>query len=88
MWLAFRTGIFTWLFSISFKHKNLKNNETTKRIKKTNDEIMKQVKESILTAEIANRDIESKAKNIKSSEEAVEVTNEIEKIITNVLYYG
>ena len=49
---------------------------------------MKQVKESILTAEIANPDIESKAKNIKSSEEAVKVTNEIEKIITNVLYYG
>ena len=42
---------------------------------------MKQVQELIMTDEIFNQDIENTAKNFKSSEEAVEVFNEMEKII-------
>ena len=42
---------------------------------------MKQVKESILTDKIANQDIKNNAKNVKSSEETVEVVNEIKKIV-------
>ena len=42
---------------------------------------MKQVKLSIMTEKIFNQDIEKTAKNIKSSEEAVEVVNEMEQII-------
>ena len=41
---------------------------------------MKQVRELILTDEIATQDIKNNAKK-KSSEEAVEVVNKIEKII-------
>ena len=37
--------------------------------------------ESIIRDEIANQDIDNKAKNIKSLEEAVEVVNEMKKII-------
>ena len=42
---------------------------------------MKQVKESVLIHEIVNKDIEKTAKNVKSSEEAVEAVNEMEEII-------
>ena len=45
--------------------------------------MIKRVKDSILTDEIANQDIENKAKNVKSLEEAVEVVNEMEEIIRN-----
>ena len=41
--------------------------------------MIKRVKESILIDEIANQDIENKVKNIKISEESVEVVNEMEK---------
>ena len=40
---------------------------------------MKHVKESTMSDEIANKDIENTAKNVKSSEEATEVVKEIEK---------
>ena len=42
---------------------------------------MKHVKKSIMINEIANQDIENTAKNTKSSEQAMEVINEMEKII-------
>ena len=38
--------------------------------------------------EIASQDIENKAKNIKSLEEAVEVVNETEKIIRSCIQYN
>ena len=41
------------------------------------------MKESIMIDEIFNQYIENTAKNVKSSEEAVEVINEIKKIIKN-----
>ena len=44
---------------------------------------MKQVKESILTDKTANQDIKNNAKNVKSSEETVEVVNEMKKIVRN-----
>ena len=40
---------------------------------------MKRVKESIMSDEIANGDIENTAKNVKSSEETMEAVKEIEK---------
>ena len=42
---------------------------------------MKHTKESIVVYEIFKYDIENTTKNVKSSEEAVEVVNEMEKII-------
>ena len=41
---------------------------------------MKNVEESILIDETFNEDIEKAAKNVKSSEEAVEVINKLDKI--------
>ena len=41
---------------------------------------MKHVKESIMIDKIANQDIENTAKCVKSSEEAVEVVKEMERI--------
>ena len=38
--------------------------------------------------EIASQDIENKAKNIKSLEEAVEVVNKMEKIIRSCIQYN
>ena len=40
---------------------------------------MKQVKETIMSDKIANQDIENIAKNVKSSEEAMEIIKEMEK---------
>ena len=40
---------------------------------------MKHVNESIMSNEIANQDIENTAKNVKNSEEAMEVVKEMEK---------
>ena len=40
---------------------------------------MKHVKESIMSDERANQDIENTAKYVKSSEEAMEVVKEMEK---------
>ena len=42
---------------------------------------MKHVKASIMIDGIANQDIENTAKNVKNSEEAMEVVKEMEKII-------
>ena len=39
------------------------------------------MKESIMTDETLNRDIEKTAKNVKSSEEEVQVSNELKKTI-------
>lgn len=42
---------------------------------------MKHIKESIMSEEIANQNIENTAKNSKSLEEGMEVVKEIEKVI-------
>ena len=42
---------------------------------------MKHVKELIISDEIANQDVENTTKNVKSSEDAKEVVNEMETII-------
>ena len=42
---------------------------------------MKDLKESTMIDEIANQDIESAVKNTKSSEEAIKVVKEMEKLI-------
>ena len=52
---------------------------------------MKHVKESTMSDEIANKDIENTAKNVKSSEEATEVVKEMEKKLLEVIsrvFYG
>ena len=67
MWLGFRNVIFTKLFIFFFREEIIKKKK------------MKHVKESTMSDEIANKDIENTAKNVKSSEEATEVVKEIEK---------
>ena len=51
---------------------------------------MKHVKESTMSDEITNQDIENTAENVKSSEEAMEVINEIEKLleVISAVFYG
>ena len=82
MWVAFRTGIFTKFF---FQLKNFDNKETTKK-----NEKVKHMKESIMSNEIANQDFANIVKNAKSSEEAMEVVKEMEKLleVISALFYG
>ena len=47
---------------------------------------MKRVKESLMSDEIANQDIENTAKNVKRSQEAMEVVKEMEKNIRSSKY--
>ena len=61
-------------------------------MRKTKKEVLRKVKESIMIDEIVNEDIEKTTKNVKSSEEAEEVVNKMEKIIKtdkchNILAY-
>ena len=62
--------------------KNLEIEETKKRIRKTKEEILKKVKESIMIKQIVNEDIEKATESVKSSQEAVEAVSKILK------YYG
>ena len=88
VWNWYIYFIFIYLiFYISFSLKNFGTDETTKSIKKNKEETTKHIKESILIGEIANQDIENKAKNVKGLEEAVEVSNEVEKIIKSNKYF-
>ena len=59
--------------------KNFETEKTRKKINKTNKEIVKHMKELIMSNEIASQLIENTAKNIKSWEEAMEVVREKEK---------
>ena len=59
--------------------KNFETEKTRKKINKTNKEIVKHMKELIMSNKIASQLIENTAKNIKSWEEAMEVVREKEK---------
>ena len=59
--------------------KNFGTEKTRKKINKTNKEIVKHMKELIMSNEIASQLIENTAKSIKSWEEAMEVVREKEK---------
>ena len=61
MWLASTTGVFTY-FRIFSQLKNLETDETKKRIRKTKEEILKKMKDSIMIEEIVNEDIEKNSK--------------------------
>ena len=80
------------LIFIFFQLKNLEIHEAKKIIRKTKDEVLRKVKESIMINEIVNEDFKKTTKSVKSSEKAVEVVNEMEKIIksgkcSNMLAY-
>ena len=81
MWLASRTSLFTYFCILFFKRKNLETDDTKKRIRKTKEEILKKVKESIMIKQIVNEDIEKTTESVKSSEEAVEAVSNMGKII-------
>ena len=80
MWLASRTGLFTY-FCIFFQLNNLETDETKRKRGKSKGEILKWLKDSIMTEEIVNEDIEKTSNSIKSQDEAVEAVNNMEKII-------
>ena len=63
MWLGSRTYL---LIFVLFQLKNLETNATKKRIRKTKEEILKKVKESIMIDEIANEDIKKQQKVLKA----------------------
>ena len=54
---------------------------SAKEFRKTKEEILKKVKESIMIEEIVNEDIEKIAKSVKTSGEAAETVNSIDKIV-------
>ena len=65
---AFRTGVFTYLFYILLQIKDFETEEASKKIKKkTKEEKMKQLKESIMCDENVNKDIKESARNNKNS---------------------
>ena len=61
--------------------KNFETEETTKKIKKTKEKIMKQIKESIMSEENVRRDIKESTRNVKNSDEVAEVAKEMEKTL-------
>ena len=61
--------------------KNFETEETTKKIKKTKEKIMKQIKESIMSEENVRRDIKESTRNVKNSDEVTEVVKEMEKTL-------
>ena len=63
--------------------KNFETGETTKKIKKTKEKIMKQIKESIMSEENVRRDIKESTRNVKNSDEVAEVVKEMEKTLKN-----
>ena len=63
MWLGSRTYL---LIFVLFQLKNLETDATKKRIRKTKEEILKKVKESIMIDEIANEDIKKQQKVLKA----------------------
>ena len=72
------------MYLLNFLHvflqlKNFETEKTRKKINKTNKEIVKHMKELIMSNKIASQLIENTAKNIKSWEEAMEVVREKEK---------
>ena len=81
MWLASTTGLFTYFcIFFFFKLNNLETDETKKKRGKSKGEILKQLKDSIMTEEIVNEDIEKTSNSIKSQDEAVKAVNNMEKI--------
>ena len=48
---------------------------------------MKYMKQLIMINEIANQDIENTAKNVRSSEEVMEVVKEMEKLLEVISQY-
>ena len=60
------------------------------KIKKTKEEIMKHMKKYMMCNEIANQDTGNAAKNVKSLEEVMEVSEEMEKLseVICAVFYG
>ena len=61
--------------------KNLETDKTNRRIRKTKEDILRKVKDSIMIEEIVNKDIEKTSICIKSPGEAVQAVNNMEKNI-------
>ena len=61
--------------------KNFETEETSKKIKKTKEEIMKQLKELITSDENVNKDIKESVRKVKNFAEAAEIVKEMEKVI-------
>ena len=61
--------------------KNFETKATSKEIKKTKEEIMKQLKESIMNDENVNKYIQKSARKVKNSKEGAEFVKEMEKTI-------
>ena len=66
MWLAFRTMYLLNFLYVFLQLKNFGTEKTRKKINKTNKEIVKHMKELIMSNKIASQLIENTAKNIKS----------------------
>ena len=70
--------------------KNVETEAISKKMKMTEEEIIKQLKEWIISNENVNKDIEESARKVKNSEEVAEVSKIWRKLlkVINVVYYG
>ena len=70
--------------------KNLETNKTNRRIRKTKEDILRKVKDSIVIEEIVNKDVEKTSICIKSPAGAVQTVNNMGKDIrtkkSNILW--
>ena len=57
--------------------KNSETEKTLKKIKKTKEEIMKQLKESIMSGEIVNLDIKETTRKVKNSDEPTSLVGSV-----------
>ena len=84
MWLACRTGVFTYFCVFLAKQIGKRRNEKTK------EEILKKVKNSIIIEEIVNEDIEKQQKVLKTQmkqQKQLIIWKQLLKV-TNVTYHG
>ena len=61
--------------------KNFQTEGTSTKIKKAKEEIMKELKESIMGDKNVNKDVEESAENIEKSDNTAEFAKEMEKPI-------
>ena len=61
--------------------------ETEKRIRKTKEDILEKVKDSIMMEEIVNEDFEKTSNTVKSPNEALDAVNDMQKLLTRSIIW-
>ena len=61
--------------------------ETEKRIRKTKEDVLEKVKDSIMMEEIVNEDFEKTSNTVKSPDEALDAVNDMQKLLTRSIIW-